>query len=49
MTFKSALYQPTNEQRILRAPAVSRFDMSCAQAHCVGSKPICRVMQLKSS
>ena len=26
---------------------MSRFDMLCAQAHWVGSKPICRVMQLK--
>src|SRR6218665_1306776 len=26
---------------------ISRFDMSCAQAHWVGSKPIRRVMQLK--
>src|SRR6218665_1244900 len=26
---------------------ISPFDMSCAQVHWVGSKPICRVMQLK--
>src|SRR6218665_2979480 len=26
---------------------ISRFDMSCAQAHWVRSKPILRVMQLK--
>src|SRR6218665_2165569 len=29
------------------ATEISRFDMSCAQAHWVGSKPIRRVMQLK--
>src|SRR6218665_2673578 len=30
-----------------RMLGISRFDMSCAQAHWVGSKPICRVMQIK--
>src|SRR6218665_3969953 len=30
-----------------RRRPISRFDMSCAQAHWVGSKPIRRVMQLK--
>jgi len=29
------------------AHRIRPFDMSCAQAHWVGSKPICRVMQLK--
>src|SRR6218665_3025367 len=26
---------------------ISKFDMSCAQAHWVGSNPVCRTMQLK--
>src|SRR6218665_1288051 len=33
--------------QILMCVLISRFDMSCAQAHRVGSKPIRRVMQLK--
>src|SRR6218665_2500399 len=31
----------------LKESPISRFDMSCAQAHWVRSKPIFRVMQLK--
>src|SRR6218665_1169249 len=32
---------------MLKESPISRFDMSCAQAHWVRSKPIFRVMQLK--
>jgi len=33
----------------VQPPIISRFDMSCAQAHWLGSKPMRKVMQLKTS
>jgi len=40
-------YCRTSSKLAVFLRAISRFDMSCAQAHWVGSKPIRKVMQLK--
>jgi len=40
-------YHRSTLKEIVISKNISRFDMSCAQAHWVGSKPIRRVIELK--
>ena len=47
LIISSNTYDDLQPRAVIGSLAISRIDMSCAQAHWVGSKPIRRVVQLK--